>query len=57
MHCESMKDEQIPIATPIYKVKLEKNIDAWKSTKHNRNLIRKNRSTIKHKGFHQIGYM
>ena len=50
MHYESMKDEQIPIATPMYKAKLERNIDACKSTKHNRSLIRHNRSTIKLKG-------
>ena len=50
MHCERMKNEQIPIATPMYKAKLEKNIDSCKSTKHNRSLIRHNRSIVKHKG-------
>ena len=57
MHYESMKDEQIPIATPMYKAKLKRNIDACKSTKHNRSLIRHNRSTLKIKVFHQIEYI
>ena len=35
MHCESIKKEQILVVTPMYKAKLEKNIDACKSTKHN----------------------
>ena len=34
----------------MYKAKLERNIDACKSTKRNRSLIRHNRSTVKHKG-------
>ena len=33
MHCERMKNEQIPIATPMNKAKLEKNIDACKKQK------------------------
>ena len=45
-----MKEEQIPIATPMYKAKLERNIDVYKSIKHNRSLIKQNKSTIKHKG-------
>lgn len=48
IHCESMKEKPIPIATPMYKVKLERSINACKLTKHNRNLIRHNRSTVKH---------
>ena len=48
MHYESMKEEKIPIATPMYKSKLKRNINACKSTEHNRSLIRHNRSTIKH---------
>ena len=35
MHCETMKREQIPIATPRYKLKLKRSIYACKSTKHN----------------------
>ena len=38
MHCENIKDEQIPIATPMYKAKPEWNINVSKSTKHNRML-------------------
>ena len=48
MRCENMKEEQIPIATLIYKAKLERNIDVSKSTRHNRSLIRHNKSIIKH---------
>ena len=47
MHYENMKNEQIHVATLMYKTKLERNIDACKSTKHNISLIRHNRSTIK----------
>ena len=50
MHYESMKDEQILIVIPMYKAKLKRNINACKSTKHNRILIKHSRSTIKHKG-------
>ena len=49
MHYENMKDEQIPVATPMYKAKLERNIDACKSTKHNRSLITLDKSIVKHK--------
>ena len=39
MHCESKKNEQIPIATPMYKAKLEKNIDACKRQKQKKKNI------------------
>ena len=48
MRCESMKEERIPIMMKMYKEKLEKNIDSCKSTKHNRNLIKHNRSIVNH---------
>ena len=54
MHCEGMKMEQIPIATPMCKAKLERNIDAYKLTKPNKSLIRHNKSTIKHRGLSPI---
>ena len=50
MHCKSIKEAQIPVVTPMYKVKLKRNIDAYESTKHNKSLIRHNRSIVKHKG-------
>ena len=50
MPYESMKNEQIPIVTPRYKTKLERNIYVCKSTKHNRSLIRHNKSIIMLKG-------
>ena len=50
MHYESMKEELILVVTPIYKAKLERNIDVCKSTKYNRSSIRHNRSTIKLRG-------
>ena len=43
MRCENMKKEWIPIETPRYKAKLERNIYACKSTKYHRSLIRHNR--------------
>ena len=46
MHYESMKNEQIPMVTPKHKANLKNNLDVSKSTKHNRSLIRHNRSTI-----------
>ena len=48
MRCESMKEERISRMAPMYKEKLEKNIDSCKSTKHNRSLIRHNRSIVNH---------
>ena len=54
MHCESMKKEQVPIKTPRYEAKLERNLDARKSTKHNKSLIRHNRSTIMPRGLSPI---
>ena len=50
MHCESMKEKEIPVMTPRYKAKLERNIDVYKSTKHNESLIRHNRSTMMLRG-------
>ena len=42
-----MKEEQILVETPKYEVKFERNLDPHKSTKHNRRLIKHNRSIIK----------
>ena len=50
MHCESIKKEQIPVATPMYKAKLKRSMYVCKSTKYNRNIIRHNSSTIKFRG-------
>ena len=50
MHCESMKNEQIPVVTPMCKSKLERTTNVCKSTKYNRSFIRHNKSTVKHKG-------
>ena len=50
MHCESMKEEHIPIVVPMYKAKLGRNIDICKSTKHNKSLIKHNRSIIMLRG-------
>ena len=36
MSYESMKRKQIPLVTSRYKAKLERNVDIYKSTKHNR---------------------
>lgn len=44
MHCDSMKNEWIPIATPMCKEKLERDIEACKSTKPNKSLIRHNKA-------------
>ena len=46
MTCENMKMEQIFVETLRHKAKLERNIDTHKSGKHNRSLIRHNRSII-----------
>ena len=36
MHYESMKKEQILVAIARYKSKLQRNLDVYKSTKHNK---------------------
>ena len=50
MPCVSTKNEQIPLVTPRYKEKLERNIDVCKSNQQNRSLIRHNKSIVMPEG-------